>query len=98
MVVSKEQLIKNIADREGIDVASVRDVIAGMENLVYAYLSSATPTENITVKPLKGLSITSVYEPAHEAVHPYTREKLMVTPRIWSSSKISRYFNRKLNT
>lgn len=97
MVITQEQLIKEIANREGENVASVRDIITGMENLIYAYLSSATPTEDVTVKILNGVSITSKYVPGGESINPKTQEKIMIKPRIWSFPRVTWYYNNKLN-
>lgn len=94
MVVTQENLIKQIADNEDIDVATVRKVFKSAENCVFAFLSSATPSEHVMVKILNGLSMECKYIPQKKIC---TYSDITCAPRIWVKPKITRYYNRKLN-
>ena len=94
MIVTQEDIIKQIAKKEDIKVSTVRDIFKTAENIIFDYLSSTTPTGNMIVKPLNGLSLECNYIPERE-IHTYNDIKC--NPKIWTRPKITRYYNRKLN-
>lgn len=94
MIITQENLVKRIANREDIDVATVRKIFESAENIIFDYLSSTTPSENMTVKLMDGLSLECNYLPEKE-IHTY--DDIVCKPRIWVKPKITRYYNRKLN-
>ena len=94
MIVTQENLVKQIANREDIDVATVRKILKSAEKIVFDYLSSTTSSENTIVKVMDGLSLECNYIPEKE-IHTY--DNIVCKPRIWAKPKITRYYNRKLN-
>ena len=96
MVITQDELIKEIADIEGIDVTIVRDIFKSAENRVFAYLSSTTPSENIIIKLLNGLSLESEYVPEHRVDRGMFKnhdcpERIKVKP------SITKYYKNRLN-
>lgn len=94
MIVTQENLAKQIAAKEDIDVATVRRIFESAEKIVFACLSSTTPSENTVVKLMNGLSLEGTYIPKKE-IHTY--DNIVCDPRIRVRPKITRYYNRKLN-
>ena len=94
MIITQDTLIKQIADKEDINVATVREIFKSAENIIFDHLSSTTPSENTIIKLLDGLSLECNYVPEKE-IHTY--DDIVCKPRIWSKPKITRYYNRKLN-
>ena len=94
MIVTQEKLVKQIANIEDIDVATVRKIFESAEKIIFDYLSSTTSSENMTVKLMDGLSLECNYLPEKE-IHTY--DDIVCKPRIWTKPKITRYYNRKLN-
>lgn len=94
MIITQEQLIREIAETEELSLATVRRVFASLEGLLFHYLSMASPSETVTAKPLKGLSVECKYIPERR-IHTY--QELQCRERIWAKPKITRYYNRKLN-
>ena len=94
MIITQDTLIKQIADKEDINVATVREIFKSAENIIFDHLSSTTPSENTIIKLLDGLSLECNYIPEKE-VHTY--DDIICKPRIWSKPTITRYYNRKLN-
>ena len=94
MIITQDILIKQIADKEDINVATVREIFKSAEDIIFDHLSSTTPSENIIIKLLDGLSLECNYVPEKE-IHTY--DDIVCKPRIWSKPKITRYYNRKLN-
>ena len=94
LIITQDALIKQIAEKEDINVATVRDVFKSAEDIIFDHLSSTTPSENIVIKLLDGLSLECNYIPEKE-IHTY--DNIVCKPRIWSKPKVTRYYNRKLN-
>lgn len=94
MIITQDTLIKQIADKEDINVATVREVFKSAEDIIFDHLSSTTPSENTIIKLLDGLSLECNYIPEKE-IHTY--DDIVCKPKIWSKPKITRYYNRKLN-
>lgn len=94
MIITQDNLIKQIADKEDINVATVREIFKSAEDIIFDHLSSTTPSENTIIKLLDGLSLECNYVPEKE-IHTY--DDIVCKPRIWSKPKITRYYNRKLN-
>lgn len=94
MTLTQENLVKQIAEKEDINVATVRKIFKSAEDIIFDYLSSTTSSENKTIKLLDGLSLECNYIPEKE-IHTYN--DIICKPRIWTKPKITRYYNRKLN-
>lgn len=94
MIITQDTLIKQIADKEDINVATVREIFKSAEDIIFDHLSSTTPSENIIIKVLDGLSLECNYIPEKE-IHTY--DDITCKPRIWTKPKVTRYYNRKLN-
>lgn len=61
MIITQDTLIKQIANREDISVATVRNIFESAEDIIFDHLSSTTPSENIIVKILNGFSLERKY-------------------------------------
>ncbi len=94
LTITQENLIKEIASKENLNVATVRDIFQSAEDIIFAHLSSTTPSENVMIKIFDGLSVECNYIPEKE-IHTY--DTIICKPKIWAKPKITRYFNRKLN-
>jgi len=94
LIITQENLVKQIANREDIDVATVRNIFKSAENIIFDYLSSTTPSEKRIIKLMDGLSLECNHIPERE-IHTY--DDIVCKSRIWVKPKITRYYNRKLN-
>ena len=94
MTLTQDELIKQIANKEDINVATVREIFKSAEDIIFDYLSSTAPSENRVIKLMDGLSLECAYVPEKE-IHTY--EDIVCKSRIWTKPKITRYYNRKLN-
>lgn len=81
---------------EGIDVTIVRDIFKSAENKIFAYLSSTTPSENIVIKILNGLSLESEYVPKHKVDRGMFKD-YDCSERIKVKPSITKYYKNKLN-
>lgn len=94
MILTQDNLVKQIAENEDINVATVREIFKSAEDIIFDYLSSTTPSEKRIIKLLDGLSLECKYIPEKE-IHTY--DDITCKPKIWTKPKITRYYNRKLN-
>ena len=69
-VINKEQVIKEVAKREGIPLSTLQSAYWTLENYIFETLSSATPTEKIELKLFNGISIDCEYKHSKEMIHP----------------------------
>ena len=96
MVVTQENLVRQIARREGIDVATVRDIFKSAEDVIFDHLSSTSPSKNMTIKILNGLYIERNYSPAKK----YSKgvfEDIECPERVRVKAKLTKHFNQKIN-
>lgn len=96
MVITQDDLIKEIADKEDIDVTTVREIVKSAENIVFDYLSSTTPSENVIIKILNGLSLESEYVPVHN-VNRGIFKNYDCPEKIKVKAYITKYYKNKLN-
>lgn len=61
MNITQDTIINQIATKEDIDVATVRKILKATENMIFDYLSSITPSEDISIKLLNGINIKRKY-------------------------------------
>lgn len=61
MNITQDVLINQIATKEDIDVATVRKTLKSAENIIFDYLSSITPSEEVNIKLLNGINIKRKY-------------------------------------
>jgi sialic acid synthase SpsE len=94
LIITQDDIIKNISETQGIESDIVRNIFKSAEKLIFNYLSSATPTDNISIKLLDGLSLECNYIPERE-IHTY--DVIKCGAKIWTKPKVTRYYNRKLN-
>lgn len=94
LIVTQENLIRQIADRESMNTDTVRQIFKSAEDVIFQCLSSTTPSENTIVKLLDGLSLECNYIP-EKRIHTY--DDIVCRPRIRARPRVTRYYNRKLN-
>ena len=96
MIITQDDLIKTIAQREDIAVSTVRAVFNAAENTIFGHLSSTTPTQPVTIKLLNGLRINGIYVPSKMVDKGmYHNEKS--NPQVRAKAYITQHYNRKLN-
>ena len=61
MVIKQEEIIKKIAGKENISISTVRRVFKSAESIIFEYLTSVEPYENIIIKIFNGYKIKRKY-------------------------------------
>ena len=96
MIVTQDTLIQQIADKEDIDVATVRKILKSAENIVFDYLSSIPPSEDITLKLFNGISIDRKY--INKRI--YTKgmfQNITCPEHVKTKANCSKYYNGQVN-
>ena len=96
MVITQDLLIKQIADREGINVATVREIFKTAEDIIFDYLSSITPTENVIIRPLNGLLIDRSYIDKKNYSKGMFKD-IDCPEHVNVKGNISKYYQKKVN-
>ena len=96
MIVTQDNLIKQIADREDIDVATVRDVFKSAEGIIFDHLSSSLPSEQVKIKLFNGISLEREYVKKRK----YSKgmfKNLDCPEKIKLKAISSKYYSKKVN-
>ena len=96
MIITQDNLIKQIADKEDINVATVREIFESAEDIIFDHLSSTTPSENIIIKLLNGVNIERKYIEKKK----YSKgmfQNIMCPERVSVKANSSKYYNNKVN-
>lgn len=96
LVITQETLIKQIADKEDINVAIVRNIFNSAEDIIFDHLSSTTPSENLIVKLLNGISLERKYIPKKK----YSKgmfQDIDCMEHVNVKANSSLYYSRKIN-
>ena len=96
MNVTQDVLINQIATKEDIDVATVRKILKSAENIVFDYLSSITPSEEVNIKLLNGINIKRKYIKKKK----YTKgmfQNINCPEHVNVKACLSKYYNGQVN-
>lgn len=96
LITTQSDLIKCIADREDIDVATVRNVFESAEDIIFDHLSSTSPHEDIIIKLLNGFDIERTFIKKKK----YSKgmfKNIECPERIKVKASSSKYFTKRVN-
>lgn len=88
--------MKQIADREDMNVATVRNVFKSAEKIIFDHLSSTTPSENVVIKLLNGISLERKYV----GKKTYTKgmfKNVDCLEHVNIKANLSKYYNNRVN-
>ena len=96
MIITQDDLIQTIAQKEDIDVSTVRTIFDATENTIFGHLSSITPTQSVVIKLLNGLKITGAYVPEKEVTKGIFQKSLW-KPHIKIKAHMTKHYNYRIN-
>lgn len=96
MILTQDNLTKQIAKREDIDVAIVRKVFKSADKIIFDLLSSTTPSESNEIKLFNGISIKGEYIKKHKVnrgifTNHICHGKIKIKPLV------TKYYRKKIN-
>ena len=96
MNITQDVLINQIATKEDIDVATVRKILKSAENIIFDYLSSITPSEEVNIKLLNGINIKRKYIKKKK----YSKgmfQNIECPDHVNVKASLSKYYNGQVN-
>lgn len=96
MNITQDVLINQIATKEDIDVATVRKILKSAENIIFDYLSSITPSEEVNIKLLNGINIKRKYIKRKK----YSKgmfQNIECPDHVNVKASLSKYYNGQVN-
>ena len=96
MIITQDNLIRQIADREDIDVATVRGIFESAESIIFDHLSSTVPSENIIIKLLNGVNVERKFIEKKR----YTKgmfQNIECPDRVSVKAGFSKYYTKRVN-
>lgn len=96
MNINQEALINQIANNRDIDLATVRQIFKAAENIIFDYLSSTTPSEDVSIKIFNGISIKRNYLEEKKFSKGMFRD-ITCPEHVNVKACISKYYNSQIN-
>ena len=96
--ITKERIIKYIAEKEHKDIALVRSIYNTLEDVVVESLSTATPETNVSVKLFEGITLDSSFVPEKIKKNNLTGKNITVAEHIKVKANITRNYQEKINS
>lgn len=96
MNITQDTIINQIATKEDIDVATVRKILKATENMIFDYLSSITPSEDINIRLFSGLNIKRKYIKGKK----YSKgmfQNIDCPEHVNTKAYLSKYYNGQIN-
>lgn len=94
--ITQDTLMKQIADRENVNPAMVRRLFRSAEDIIFDYLSSTAPPEEINIKLLNGIQIRRRYIKEKK----YSRGMFQnrdCPEHVHTKASLSKYYNGQVN-
>lgn len=94
--ITQDTLIKQIAEKEEMNAATVRRLFQSMEDTIFDCLSSASPSEELTIKLWNGIHIERKYVKAKK----YSKgmfQNINCPEHVCIKAHVSKYYNRQIN-
>lgn len=96
MNITQDIIINKISNKEDIDVATVRKVFKTAENIVFDYLSSITPSEEINIKLFNGFNIKRKYI-KNKKYCKGMFQNIDCPEHVSTKAYLSKYYNSQVN-
>ncbi len=94
--ISQDTLIKQIAEKEDMNTATVRKLFQSMEEIIFDCLSSTAPFEELTIKLWNGIQIRRTYIKARQ----YSKgmfQNIICPEHVHIKVHLSKYYGRQIN-
>lgn len=96
MIITQEDLIIQIAHNEGLNPDIVKEVFKSAEDIISERFSSVIPSEAVTVKLLRGISLERKYIPS-KCYSKGMFRNINCPERVRTKASLSKYYNEQIN-
>lgn len=95
--ITKNSLIKTVANISGRDVYAVKDIINTMQNVVFGYITSVDKKNtDVVIKIFDGMSIEAKYVPKHNKISNLTGNEIRIDDKVKTKLNVTRTYCKKL--
>lgn len=95
--ITKENLIRDVANQTNNSVSDVKDMYNALEKAIFDILSSVESNGDISIRLFEGISLDGVYVPEKTKQNNLTGELSVVKGKIKPKFNITRSYCEKLN-
>ena len=92
MVVTKDAMARDIAERSGYYLKDVRVVLAVMDDLVKEYFAQVTDDEEVMIQLTQGIKVGCSVVPERQRKNPKTQEDIICAPTVKPKTVFSQDF------
>lgn len=96
--ITKETLIKNIAEQTNTSIVNVREFYNTMEKTIFDILSSVDVNRDISIRLFEGISLDGIFVPEKTKQNNLTGKTSLVESKIKPKFNITRSYCEKLNS
>lgn len=96
MEITREQVIKRVAEKANYWQKDVRAVFNALEDVILDCFGEVTDDEPISIRILPGFCLQGYVVPERERVDPRTRNPIVCSPTVKVSAKYSDLMKRKI--
>ena len=96
MEITREMLIKKVAEESGYYQKNIRDVFNVLEDVLVECFNEIDDDEPISIRIIQGLSLSGYVVPERERVNPRNRKPIVCKPTIRINARCSEGFKEKV--
>lgn len=96
MIITREQLVKRLAEETGFWQKDIRVVLQSLDELIPEYFNMVTEEEDVNIQLFTGCKVGCKIVPTRERVKPDTREKVVCKPTVKPRAKFSVDFRQAI--
>ena len=96
MEITREQLIRKVAEESGYYQKDIRNVFNVLEDVILECFGEVTDEEPIAIRVLPGLCLHGHIVPERERVDPRNLEPIVCPPTVKVSARYSDLFKKKI--
>lgn len=89
MLITREQLVKKLAEETGFWQKDMRVVFNVLGDVVMDYFNQATEDEDVAIQLFEGCKLKVKVVPERTRIKPDTREEIVCKPTVKPSAKFS---------
>lgn len=94
MLITKDTMARDIAERSGFFIKDVKDVLDVMDDLIKEYFSRVSNDEEIVVQLVEGIKVGGKIVESRERVDPRNRNPIVVPDTVKPFTKFSQDFRK----
>ena len=92
MLVTKDMMARDIAERSGYFLKDVKEVLSIMDKVVFDYFAQVTDDEEVMIQLTQGIKCGCYVVPERARKNPRTQEDIICAPTVKPKTKFSEDF------